>query len=151
MVNGRAKTWPSGSFRCAVSFSILALRPCGTFAIVSKGGGESARLGAKRGGGSDVTSAVVPRTGITNSVPLAKDWSTASLTHGRSGDRQANAALYRIVLVRLCHELQTREHMKRRTGEGMSKTEVIRCLKRYVAREVFTALKDSARVPGTAP
>ena len=36
--------------------------------------------------------------------------------------------------------------MLRRTGEGMSKTEVIRCLKRYVAREVFSVLQDSAKV-----
>ena len=50
----------------------------------------------------------------------------------RGGDRQANAALYRVVLVRLSHDLRTREYMHRRTGEGMSKTEVIRCLKRYV-------------------
>ena len=69
----------------------------------------------------------------------------------RSGDRRANAALYRIVLVRLCHDPRTREYMGRRTGEGMGKTEVIRCLKRYVAREVFSALKNSARVPSAAP
>ena len=68
----------------------------------------------------------------------------------RGGDRQANAALYRIVLVRLRHDLRTKEYMDRRTGEGMSKTEVIRCLKRYVAREVFSALKRSARVPSAA-
>ena len=36
--------------------------------------------------------------------------------------------------------------MCRRTGEGMSKTEVIRCLKRYVAREVFSALQNSAAI-----
>ena len=58
----------------------------------------------------------------------------------RGGDRQANAALYRIVVVRLRYDYRTREYMRRRTGEGMSKTEVIRCLKRYVAREVFAAL-----------
>ncbi len=56
----------------------------------------------------------------------------------RGGDRQANAALYRIVLVRLRHDVRTREYMRRRTGDGMSKSEVIRCLKRYVAREVFS-------------
>ena len=68
----------------------------------------------------------------------------------RGGDRQANAALYRIVLVRLCHDRRTREYMCRRTGEGMSKTEVIRCLKHYVAREVFSALKNSAGTNGSA-
>ena len=61
----------------------------------------------------------------------------------RGGDRQANAALYRIVVVRLRYDCRTREYMRRRTGEGMSKTEVIRCLKRYVAREVFAALRTA--------
>ncbi len=68
----------------------------------------------------------------------------------RGGDRQANAALYRVVLVRLSHDLRTRDYMNRRTGEGMSKTEVIRCLKRYVAREVLSVLRNSSRVPGPA-
>ena len=62
----------------------------------------------------------------------------------RGGDRQANAALYRIVVVRLRHDLRTQAYMCRRTGEGMSKSEVIRCLKRYVAREVFTIIQKSA-------
>jgi len=60
----------------------------------------------------------------------------------RGGDRQANAALFRIVLVRLRYDHRTKEYMQRRTGEGMSKTEVIRCLKRYVAREVFSRLRE---------
>ena len=68
----------------------------------------------------------------------------------RGGDRQANAALYRIVVVRLRHDGRTREYMRRRTGEGMSKTEVIRCLKRYVAREVFTALMNPSAMVGIA-
>ena len=66
------------------------------------------------------------------------------------GDRQANSALYRIVVVRLRHDCRTKAYMLRRTGEGMSKTEVIRCLKRYVAREVFAALQDSAKVVRSA-
>jgi transposase len=60
----------------------------------------------------------------------------------RGGDRQANAALYRIVLVRLCHDQQTKDYMARRLTEGKSKKEVIRCLKRYVAREVFAVLNQ---------
>jgi transposase len=58
----------------------------------------------------------------------------------RGGDRQANAALYRIVLARLRHDPRTRAYAQRRTTEGRSKKEIIRCLKRYVAREVYTAL-----------
>ena len=69
----------------------------------------------------------------------------------RGGDRQANAALYRVVLVRLSHGFRTRQYMDRRIREGMSKTEVIRCLKRYVAREVFSALRRSSKVPCITP
>jgi transposase len=58
----------------------------------------------------------------------------------RGGDRQANAALYRIVLVRLRYDPATRAYMARRIAQGKSRREVIRCLKRYVAREVFAAL-----------
>ncbi len=59
----------------------------------------------------------------------------------RGGDRQANAALYRIVIVRLRHDLRTQEYMGRRTAEGMTKRDVIRCLKRYVAREVYSIIQ----------
>jgi len=60
----------------------------------------------------------------------------------RGGDRQANAALYRIVIVRLRYDDRTKEYVERRTKEGKSKAEIIRCLKRYVAREVFAVLSD---------
>ena len=58
----------------------------------------------------------------------------------RGGDRQANAALYRIVLCRLRWDPRTRAYAARRTTQGMSKPEIIRCLKRYIAREIYTAL-----------
>ena len=60
----------------------------------------------------------------------------------RGGDRRANAALYRVVLVRLRYDTRTMAYFQRRTKEGKTKTEVIRCLKRYVAREVFSILHD---------
>jgi transposase len=63
----------------------------------------------------------------------------------RGGDRQANAALYRIVLVRLCYDQQTRDYMARRLTEGKTKKEVIRCLKRYLAREVFAVLNQTSQ------
>jgi transposase len=58
----------------------------------------------------------------------------------RGGDRQANAALHRVVIVRLRWHQPTRDYVARRTAEGKSKKEILRCLKRYVAREVFAAL-----------
>ena len=63
----------------------------------------------------------------------------------RGGDRQANAALHRMVVVRLRYDPQTKAYMERRTKEGMSKAEIIRCLKRYVAREVFAFLHALGR------
>ena len=62
----------------------------------------------------------------------------------RGGHRHANAALHRIVVVRLRYDERTQAYMRRRITEGMSKAEVIRCLKRYVAREVFAVLRNSA-------
>ena len=58
----------------------------------------------------------------------------------RGGVRQANAALYRIVVVRLRFDQATKDYMERRTAEGKSRKDVIRCLKRYVAREVYAVL-----------
>ena len=58
----------------------------------------------------------------------------------RGGDRQANAALYRIVMTRLRWHDQTKAYMRRRLTEGKSKAEIIRCLKRYVAREIYQVL-----------
>ncbi|MGH2909824.1 MAG: IS110 family transposase [Solirubrobacteraceae bacterium] len=62
----------------------------------------------------------------------------------RGGDRQANSALWRIVITRMGTDQRTKDYVARRTTEGLSKREIIRCLKRYVAREVFAALTPSA-------
>jgi len=58
----------------------------------------------------------------------------------RGGDRAANNALHTIVLVRMRYDARTRAYVERRTHEGLSKKEIIRCLKRFVAREVYHAL-----------
>ena len=68
----------------------------------------------------------------------------------RGGDRQANAALYRIVVARLRHDQQTRDYLARRIREGKSKKEAIRCLKRYVAREVFAVLRGNPQLQPAA-
>ena len=59
------------------------------------------------------------------------------------GDRQANHALWRIVFTRLGSDPATRAYAERRTAEGKSKAEIIRCLKRYVAREVYPHLRPA--------
>ncbi len=62
----------------------------------------------------------------------------------RGGNRQANSALYRAVIVRMRWHQPTIAYVKRRTTEGLSKREIIRCLKRYLAREVFKLLPPPA-------
>lgn len=55
----------------------------------------------------------------------------------RGGDRQANSALYTIVLARLRWDTRTRDYVERRVSEGKTRREAIRCLKRHVAREIY--------------
>jgi hypothetical protein len=59
---------------------------------------------------------------------------------GRSGERAANGALYIVTIVRMRHHQPTRDCVERRTAEGLSKREIIRCLKRYIAREIYANL-----------
>jgi len=61
----------------------------------------------------------------------------------RGGDRQANSALHMIVVYRMRRDARTKAYVERRTAEGLSKREIMRCLKRYVAREVYHALLSS--------
>jgi transposase len=61
----------------------------------------------------------------------------------RGGDRQANAAIYRIVLCRLRWDPRTKAYMHRRTQEGLSKKDIIRCLKRLIARELYHVLTNA--------
>jgi transposase len=62
----------------------------------------------------------------------------------RGGNRDANRALYMICLARMRRERRTKEYVARRTAEGKSKPEIIRCLKRYVAREAYRVLVSCA-------
>lgn len=55
----------------------------------------------------------------------------------RGGNRRANAALYRVAVVRMRSHLPTIAYVQRRTAEGKSPHEIRRCLKRYIAREIF--------------
>jgi transposase len=61
----------------------------------------------------------------------------------RGGDRQANAALHRVVIVRLRWHQPTRDYAARRTTEGKTRKDIIRCLKRYIAREIFATLRQT--------
>lgn len=60
----------------------------------------------------------------------------------RGGNRQANWALYEIAIKRMAYDERTKRYVARRTSEGKSRREAIRCLKRYIAREVYRVLMD---------
>ncbi len=58
----------------------------------------------------------------------------------RGGDRAANHALHTIALCRMRWDPRTRDYVQRRTKEGLSKKDILRCLKRHIAREIYRAL-----------
>lgn len=85
---------------------------------------------------------------LTGTAPLP---ASSGRTHrhrlNRGGDRAANNALHTIVLVRMRYDPRTRTYVQRRTREGLSKKDIIRCLKRFVAREVYHALIADSSTP----
>jgi transposase len=75
----------------------------------------------------------------TNPIP-ASSGKTTRYRLNRSGDRQANAALHRVLVTRMrCHE-PTKAYVERRTTEGKTKPEIMRCLKRYLARQIYRCI-----------
>jgi transposase len=115
-------------------------------------------LSAIEGVGTDVASAVLVAAGdnperLKDEATFAKLCGVSPLDASsgkqvrhrlnRGGDRQANSALWHIVLTRMVSDPRTRHYIERRMKDGRTKKEAIRCLKRYVAREVYTALPRS--------
>ena len=78
--------------------------------------------------------------------PASSGRTTGRHRLSRSGDRAANSALYIVTIVRMRHHQPTRDYVERRTAEGRTKREIIRCLKRYIAREVYKNLPDATRL-----
>lgn len=78
------------------------------------------------------------------------EYSSGSRQHhrlNRGGNRQANAALHRIVLTRLRWDPRTQAYYERRVAEGKTRREIVRCLKRYAAREIYRLI--TAGLPET--
>ena len=122
-------------------------------------GAAAPRLLATHGVGPDTAAALLVAAG-DNPERLATEASFAALCGvspvdassgrqhrhrlNRGGNREANRALWVIVLVRMATDPRTREYVTRRTGQGLSKKEIIRCLKRHVAREIYRLLRLEA-------
>ena len=58
----------------------------------------------------------------------------------RGGDRQANSALWHIIITPMVYDPPTRHYIQRRINQGLTKKEAFHCLKRYIAREVYNHL-----------
>jgi transposase len=117
------------------------------------------RLLATHGVGPDTAAALLVAAG-ENPERLATEASFAALCGvspvdassgrqhrhrlNRGGNREANRALWVIVLVRMATDPRTRQYVTRRTGQGLSKKEIIRCLKRHIAREIYRLLRLDA-------
>jgi transposase len=73
-------------------------------------------------------------------IPASSGKTSGRYRINRGGNRQANAALYRAVIVRMRWHEPTIAYVKKRTADGLSKKDIIRCLKRYLVREVYRVL-----------
>ena len=80
----------------------------------------------------------------TAPIPVNSGQTQGRVRLNRGGDRDANSALWRIAIVRLATDQPTRDYVAKRQAEGKTKSEAIRCLKRYIAREVYNALPINA-------
>lgn len=123
--------------------AILAVYCCGAVAaanLVVSAGENAGRFG------SDARFA--KHCGVAP-IPASSGKTSGRMRLNRGGDRRANRALHEIVVCRMRHDAETRAYVARRcSGRGaLTKKEAIRCLKRYVAREVWRALTHPFDVP----
>jgi transposase len=110
---------------------VFGVGPDTAAALVLAAGDNPERLHSEAAWAHLCGVAPVPKgSGKTNGKVQAHD----------GGDRQANSALWRIVMVRIAHDPDTQLYFERRVKEGKTKAEIIRILKRYVAREVYRYL-----------
>ncbi|MBK4348189.1 IS110 family transposase [Lacisediminihabitans changchengi] len=103
----------------------------------------AARLLICAGGNPDRVGSSAAFTRLCGAAPIpASSGKTNRMRLHRGGDRQANRALHMIVIGRMKNHTPTKTFVDRKLAEGKSKRDAIRALKKYVAREVFTALKN---------
>jgi transposase len=85
---------------------------------------------------------------LTGTAPVpASSGKTNRRRLSRGGDRQANSALHHVVLSRMQSDHRTKHYVAKRTADGKSKRETMRCLKRYVAREIYRQIFSPVAAP----
>jgi transposase len=121
---------------------LLALAAPATMATFAMGPDTSASLLVTVGDNPERLRSEAAFARLCGVAPIpASSGKTQRHRLNRGGDRSANRALHIAVVVRMRYCPRTRAYVRRRTSEGLSKSEIIRCLKRYLAREIFYALK----------
>ena len=80
----------------------------------------------------------------------ASSGKTHRMRLNRGGNRQANAALYRVAIVRMRDDEKTKAYAARRTAEGKTRREIVRCIKRYIIREIYRHLCAQKSAPSSA-
>ena len=78
-------------------------------------------------------------------VKISDDGKTTRHRLNRGGDRAAHSALHIIAIGRLRTDPRTQAYVEKKVSEGHSKLEAIRCLKRYIAREVYAIIRNRNR------
>lgn len=124
--------------------ALLAMYGCG---VVS-----AARLAVAAGDNPQRMASEAAFAALCGASPVeASSGRTVRHRLNRGGDRRANSALHQIARHRLNHDPRTVAYAERRRSEGMSEKEILRCLKRHVAREAYRALTGRARARPDGP
>ena len=120
---------------------LLAQSAPALMAIIGVGPDTATALMLAAGDNPDRLSSPAAFAALLGASPIeASSGKTVRMRLNRGGDRQANHALWRIVITRMSADARTKTYVTRRLAEGRTKPEIIRVLKRYVAREVFKLL-----------
>ncbi|MGW0962849.1 IS110 family transposase [Streptomyces gelaticus] len=123
----------------------------GLRAAYGVGPDTAAQLLVTAGGNPDLLRTEASFAALCGVAPLpASSGRTNRHRLSRGGDRGGNAALYRIALVRMSSDSRTREYVARQTAAGRTKKEIIRLLKRAIAREIFRYLTTPVAIPDIA-
>jgi transposase len=127
----------------------LVKKTCPTLLAMRQVGPQSAaRMVITAGENIDRMSTEAAFAKLTGVAPLpASSGKTNRHRLNRGGDRQANSALYMIVTGRMKNHPETLAYVQRRRAEGRSNPEIIRCLKRHLARSIYRALKTDLMTP----
>ncbi|WP_063771852.1 IS110 family RNA-guided transposase [Kitasatospora mediocidica] len=146
----RALTEEHHALTAALDALVTELNP-GLRATYGVGPDTAAQLLITAGGNPDRLRTEASFAALCGAAPVpASSGKTNRHRLSRGGDRAANAALYRIALCRMSGDQRTRDYVERQTKAGRTKKEIIRLLKRAIAREIFRCLTTIVAVPEIA-